>query len=167
MRPGSLTQLLAGLLCTFALSGTPGAVPPAASARLPPPATRQLSLSNKPWRGDFDAMLERRWIRVLVPYSRTLYFIDKGHEHGLTAELVRDFERYVNDTYGDRLGERPLTVVLIPTTRDKLLPDLNAGLGDIAAGNLTVTDERLKRVDFVASIEGSDVRELVLRPDLF
>ncbi|WP_414695310.1 transglycosylase SLT domain-containing protein [Paraburkholderia sp.] len=162
MRPGSLTQLLAGLLCTFALSGTPGAVPPAAPARVAPPAARQLSLTNKPWRGDFDAMLGRHWIRVLVPYSRTLYFIDKGHEHGLTAELVRDFERYVNDTYPDRLDKRPLTVILIPTTRDRLLPDLNAGLGDIAAGNLTVTDARLKLVDFVASLESPDVREVVV-----
>ena len=32
-------------------------------------------------------------IRVLVPYSRTLYYIDKGHERGITAELMREFER--------------------------------------------------------------------------
>ncbi|WP_036020072.1 transglycosylase SLT domain-containing protein [Paraburkholderia mimosarum] len=162
MRFGSLAHLVAGLLCAFALGGAIATVNPPAPASVRPPATRQLSLSNKPWRGDFDGMLERRWIRVLVPYSRTLYFVDKGQERGLTAELVRDFERYVNDTYADRLGKRPLTVVLIPTTRDRLLPDLNAGLGDIAAGNLTVTDERLKLVDFVAQIEGNDVREVVV-----
>jgi len=162
MRFGSLSHLVAGLLCAFALGEAIATVNPAAPASVRPPATRQLSLSNKPWRGDFDGMLERRWIRVLVPYSRTLYFVDKGQERGLTAELVRDFERYVNDTYADRLGKRPLTVVLIPTTRDRLLPDLNAGLGDIAAGNLTVTDERLKLVEFVAQIEGNDVREVVV-----
>jgi len=61
---------------------------------------RQLKLANKPWTGDFDAMLEHRVIRVLVPYSRTLYFSDKGHERGLTAELVRDFERYLNKRGG-------------------------------------------------------------------
>ena len=67
-------------------------------------------------------MLERRIIRVLVPYSRTLYFIDKGRERGITAELVRDFERYVNQKYAKQLGKRPLTVVhRSPTTRDKLL----------------------------------------------
>ena len=162
MRPCSLTQCLAGLLCTFALSGSSGAVPPAAPALAPPPAARQLSLTNKPWRGDFDGMLARRWIRVLVPYSRTLYFIDKGQERGLTAELVRDFERYTNKTYADRLDERPLTVILIPTTRDRLLPDLNAGLGDIAAGNLTVTPERLKLVDFLAPLGQDAVREVVV-----
>jgi hypothetical protein len=31
---------------------------------------------------------------------------------------------------------------MIPTTRDELLKDVNDGLGDIAAGNLTATDER-------------------------
>jgi hypothetical protein len=41
---------------------------------------RQLTIGNKPWQGDFDRMLARRMIRVLVPYSRTLYFTDKGPE---------------------------------------------------------------------------------------
>ena len=111
---------------------------------------RQLSLQNEPWTGDFDPMLERRIIRVLAPYSRTLYFVDKGRERGITAELVRDFERYVNKKYAKQLGKRPLTVFLIPTTRDRLLSGLADGLGDIAAGNLTATEERLKMVDFVA-----------------
>ena len=39
------------------------------------------------WKGDFDGMVERRQIRVLVPYSRTLYFNDKGRERGMTADL--------------------------------------------------------------------------------
>jgi len=59
-----------------------------------PPAEpiRQLPVNLTPWKGDFDALLERRMIRVLIPYSRTLYFVDKGHERGVTAELARDFE---------------------------------------------------------------------------
>ena len=31
----------------------------------------------KPWKGDFDQMLERWTIRVLVPYSRALYYVKK------------------------------------------------------------------------------------------
>jgi hypothetical protein len=65
-------------------------------------------------------MLPGRIIRVLIPYSRTLFFNDKGRECGLTAENVRDFERYLNQKYAKQLGKRPLTVFLIPTTRDKL-----------------------------------------------
>ncbi|UBM11026.1 lytic transglycosylase F [Cupriavidus metallidurans] len=123
---------------------------------------RRLSLANKPWTGDFDAMLEHRVIRVLVPYSRTLYFSDQGHERGLAADLVREFERYLNKKYASQLGKRPLTVIIIPTTRDRLLPDLAAGLGDIAAGNLTETNERLKLVDFSAPRDQKPVRELVV-----
>ena len=41
----------------------------------PKPLTA-LDAELEPWKGDFDGMLERRMIRVLVPYSRTLYFND-------------------------------------------------------------------------------------------
>jgi membrane-bound lytic murein transglycosylase MltF len=123
---------------------------------------RQLSLERKPWKGDFDAMLERRLIRVLIPYSRTLYFNDKGRERGITAENVRDFEHYLNKKYAKLLGKRPLTVYIIPTTRDKLIPELNDGLGDIAAGNLTVTEARLTQVDFAAPKDRKPVREFIV-----
>jgi membrane-bound lytic murein transglycosylase MltF len=125
-------------------------------------APRALSLEHKPWTGDFDQMLERRVVRVLVPYSRTLYFVDKGHERGITAELLREFERYVNSRYAKQLGNRPLTLVFIPTPRDKLLSGLVEGRGDIAAGNLTVTEERLKVVDFVVAAGAKPVREVVV-----
>jgi membrane-bound lytic murein transglycosylase MltF len=121
---------------------------------------RQLALGSKPWQGDFDRMVARRMIRVLVPYSRTLYFNDKGRERGITADTVRDFERYVNREY--KTGKRPVTVYIIPTTRDRLLPDVAAGLGDIAAGNLTVTPERLAIVDFVAPGDQKPVSEIVI-----
>ena len=149
----------------------PAGSPTPAASRVPataPPGTptddkplRELKLANKPWFGDFDKLLERRMIRVLVPYSRSLYYMDRGRERGLTAELVRDFEQYVNRRY--RQGRRPVTVYLIPTTRDRLLSGLEDGLGDIAAGNLTVTDERSKTVDFVVQSDRSTVKELVVR----
>jgi membrane-bound lytic murein transglycosylase MltF len=107
-------------------------------------------------------MLQRRVIRFLVPYSRTLYFNDKGRERGLSAELAREFERFVNKQYASQLGKRPVTLILIPTTRDKLLTNLVAGLGDISAGNLTVTPEREKLVDFVAPRDRKPVRELIV-----
>ena len=92
-------------------------------------------------------------IRVYTPYSRSLYFVDKGRERGLAAELIRDFERWVNQKYAAKLGKRPLTIYIVAATRDKLLSDLNDGLADIAVGNLTVTEERLRVVDFVAPDE--------------
>jgi membrane-bound lytic murein transglycosylase MltF len=127
-----------------------------------PAAPRALPTESKEWKGDFDGMVKRRHIRVLVPYSRTLYYNDKGRERGITADLVRDFERYINKKHAKELGKRPITVFMIPTTRDELLQDVAAGHGDIAAGNLTVTDARRKIVDFVAPADQRPVSEVVL-----
>jgi len=126
------------------------------------PGSRQLDISRKIWTGDFDRMLERRVIRALVPYSRSLYFNDKGRERGITVENVRDFERWINKKYAKRLGKRPLTIYIIPTTRDKLLPEVVQGMGDLAIGNLTVTEERLKTVDFASPADLPGVKELVV-----
>ena len=148
----------AALLClvvTDARGQTP--VPPPAATRAEPP--RQLNLTSKPWTGDFDKMLERRIIRIYMPYSRSQYFIDKGRERGLGAELARDVERYLNAKYAKELGKRPLTVYIVAATRDKLLSDLTEGFADIAMGNLTVTADRLKVVRLV--LAGASRRVLV------
>ena len=150
-----------GWLLTAAL-GVAAAIAPARAADKPADKPRQIAFDVKPWKGDFERMLERRQVRVLIPYSRTLYYIDKGHERGVTADLVRDFERHLNKKHAKRLGKRPLTVVIISTTRDKLLPRVADGLGDIAAGNITVTDERRKVVDFALYQQGPTVRELLV-----
>ena len=104
---------------------------------------------GKKWSGDFDGMAERHLIRALVPYSKTFYFLDGADQRGLTYELLKEFETYVNK----ELQRKSLKVrlVVIPTKRDRLLPALVEGLGDIAAGNLTITSARLKQVDFSAS----------------
>ena len=128
----------------------------------PAPGPRSLPTEFKAWQGDFDGMLERRLVRVLVPYSRTLFFNDKGRRRGVTADTVQDFEKYLNRKYAKQLGKRPLTVSIVPTTRDELLKDVVGGLGDIAAGNLTATDARRKIVDFVAPADQKPVNEIVL-----
>ena len=115
---------------------------------------RQLEITNSVWTGDFDKMLERRIIRVYAPFSRSLNFSDKGRERGIAVELVRDWERYLNIKHAKELGKRPLTIYVMPATRDKLLPGVEYGLADVAIGNLTVTEERLRQVDFVPGDEG-------------
>ncbi len=96
--------------------------------------------SNEKWTGDFDGMVERHLIRALVPYSKTFYFLDGGDQRGLTYESLVGFDKYVNK----QLGKKTMTIrlVVIPTTRDRLLPGLVEGIGDIAAGNLTITPDR-------------------------
>jgi membrane-bound lytic murein transglycosylase MltF len=115
-----------------------------------------------PIKADFDGLVERRVVRVVDPHSRTLYFNDKGRERGISADFVRDFERYINEKYRKQLGKRPITVVIRPTTRDVLLTSVAEGFADIAVGNITVTDERLKLVDLVAPGSVQPVSELAL-----
>jgi len=152
------------LLCAcLAVAQTPApAAKDAAAAEKAAAAARQLSLANKKWTGDFDKMLQRRMIRIYAPYSRSLYFNDKGRERGLSAELVRDFERWLNKKYAKQLGKRPLTIYIVPATRDKLLPDLVDGLADVVFGNLTVTPERLKVVDMVSPPSLRTIDEIVV-----
>lgn len=127
------------------------------------PATKEgLSLRDTTWTGDFEGMLERRVIRVLVPYSRTLFFNDAGHEYGLAAGIMREFERYLNRRYAKRLARRPLTLFMVPTTRDRLLDGLVEGAGDIAAGNLTVTPARAAKVDFFPLPTRTNLREVIV-----
>jgi membrane-bound lytic murein transglycosylase MltF len=145
--------------CVLALASALCALPVGAQHTEEP---RALKIDLEPWTGDFGQLLERRKIRVLLPYSRTLYYNDKGHERGLAAELVRDFERYINTKHAKKLGKRPVTVYIIPVTRAELVADITKGLGDIAAGNVTETPERLKVVDFVAPKDRKPTREVVV-----
>ena len=109
--------------------------------------------------GDFDAMLDRRLIRLVVPYSPTLFFEDKGTIYGTAANGAQLFEGWINKTFA--LGARPLTVPLTPVSREKLFDTLLAGDGDIAAGDITITDELRKKVAFSEPVISS-VREIVI-----
>ena len=91
-------------------------------------------------------MVEKRTIRALVPYSKTFYFLDGADQRGLTYEMLKQFEKFLNKQINTKVLD--IKVIIVPTERDRLLPALAEGLGDIAAGNLTITPERLKTVDF-------------------
>ena len=113
----------------------------------------------KPWTGDFDAMAERRAIRALVVYSKMLYFFDGAEQHGISYEVLKEFEKSINEQLKTKTLK--VHVVFIPVSRDQLLPALLEGRGDIAAANLTITGKRLESVDFSDPFL-SDVRELVV-----
>ena len=85
-------------------------------------------------------MLAKRRIRVLVVYSKTFYFVDRGRQRGATYDGMRAFEDDLNRRL--KTGNLRVNVVFIPVGRDELLPGLVEGRGDIAAANLTITDER-------------------------
>lgn len=123
---------------------------------------RRLEITTKPWKGDFDGMLERRAVRIYVPYSRSLYFVDKGRERGISAQLIRAFERWLNKKYDKQLDHRPITVFVVAATRDRLRDDLLEGRADVAVGNIKVLDELAKDVDFVAPDETAVSTEIVV-----
>jgi membrane-bound lytic murein transglycosylase MltF len=137
------------------LAGAAGAAAAAA-----PADELSIQLQQQPWSGDLDGMIARRYIRVLVPYSRTLYFVDLGGtQRGMSYDFMRAFE----DDFNSRLGRGDLRVhvVFIPVSRAHLLPLLLAGEGDIAAANLTITPERSRLVDFAAPA-ARNVKELIV-----
>jgi len=133
-------RILAALL--LATSLTAGGQAPTEKGRL------GLSLAEitKPWTGDLDGMVERRTIRVLTAYSKTLYFVDRGTPRGTAYDQGKLLEDHLNAS----LKARHLTVRVqfIPVSRDELLPGLVAGRGDIVMGNLTITPARQSIVDF-------------------
>ena len=113
----------------------------------------------KAWTGDFSGMRSRRVIRILVPYSKTIYFIDKGEQFGTAVELGEALGEWLNK--GKKAEIARIRIAFVPTPRDKLLTALNGGLGDIAAGNLTITPDRLRIVDFT-NAGMRDVREILV-----
>lgn len=109
--------------------------------------------------GDFDEIEERRIIRFLVPYSKTFFFLDGAKPQGLIYDNIMAFEKDLNI----QLKNQHIQVhaVVIPTSRKELLPHLNQGLGDVAAGNLTITSERLENVDFTTPFH-KNISELLV-----
>jgi membrane-bound lytic murein transglycosylase MltF len=134
---------------------------PAGASTAAPPAQKtpqMLPISRKPFTGDLDALVKRRLIRVLVPHSKTHYFVERGQPRGIAYEAMKAFE----DELNKKRGHLKVFVVFFPTTRDKLIPDLLAGLGDIAIGSLTITADRDKLVDFSIPTTTKPINEIVV-----
>jgi len=135
------------------------ALPLTARAADTKPTGGEALLENKPWIGDFDKMVEKRQIRVLVAFSKTFYFLDRGRQRGISYDLLKEFEKFVNKKLKTKTLK--IHVVFIPVQRDELIPGLVKGLGDIAVANLTITPERLKQVDFADPLL-TGVKELLV-----
>jgi membrane-bound lytic murein transglycosylase MltF len=98
--------------------------------------------------GGLEPIVKSRVVRILVPFSKTQFFADKTKIYGITVETGRQLEMELNKRYGRSRGFN-IRVEFLPTRRDRLLEELIAGRGDIAAGSLTITPERTALVDFL------------------
>ena len=99
-------------------------------------------------------------IRLLVPYSKTFYFVDRGgKQFGITYDVGHAFEEWLNKR--EKTKTLKIGVVFIPVARDRLLSGLVDGLGDIAAGNITITEQRAKIVQFGDPF-AKDIKEVLV-----
>ncbi|MGE0666795.1 MAG: transglycosylase SLT domain-containing protein [Sphingomonadales bacterium] len=104
------------------------------------PEPRRVEVDPSPWTGDLDGMKDRQVIRILVPYSKTLFFYDKNKEMGVVHDLGVSLEKWANQQTSPEPGKKGMKVIFVPVPEERLLPDLMAGLGDIAAGGLAEGD---------------------------
>lgn len=112
-----------------------------------------------PWKGDLPEMAERRLVRMLTVYEPQYFGFDGRRQVGTVAEGAALFEKFINERLnGPKLK---VNVLIIPVSRDLLIPFLEEGRGDIAAAGLTITPQRLERVDFADPV-ATGVSEVVV-----
>jgi membrane-bound lytic murein transglycosylase MltF len=142
-RRGPRTIPAAFTLCAALLAGLVASAAPAAAIS----SGEALRVeTTRVFTGDYNEMVARRRIRVLIPLSRTFFHYDRGEIRGLAVDMLRAFERQVNAGIRDR--SKRVVIYYLPTPRDKLFTELLAGRGDIVIANLTITPDRERKVDF-------------------
>jgi membrane-bound lytic murein transglycosylase MltF len=109
--------------------------------------------------GDLVDIRRRRYVRALVSYSQTNFFIEGGRACGLEYELLRAYERQLND--GLAPDDVPITMVFVPVPFGDLIPALLDGRGDIAAAGINASRDGSRRVAFSAPYV-TDVRHVVV-----
>ena len=92
--------------------------------------------------GDLAELEKKRVLRVLVAADLGFYYIEDGITKGIIADLLQHFEQDI------RKKHPALHIQIIPVHRDKLLPYVISGLGDLAIANITITTDRKKQVAF-------------------
>ncbi len=117
-----------------------------------------LAHANEPWRGDLDGIVERGFLRILTVHNPLFFSFDGEKQKGIVAELAHLLDQHLAEEIG---RVRSPTVVVIPVARDELIPGLVEGRGDLVMGNLTITPERQKLVDFAPPIH-RNVDELII-----
>lgn len=141
---GLLLMALGLMLGTISMSHAQGILRP------PPVAA---------WLGDLDNMEQHRVIRILVPYSKTIYFIDGGEQLGTAVEFGTALGKWVNK--GRKKEIERIHIAYVPVARADLMAALNDGRGDVIAADLTITPARQEIIDFSAPL-ASGVKEVLV-----
>jgi membrane-bound lytic murein transglycosylase MltF len=162
-----LLLALAAVAATGCSRGPDEAPSPAATAAAAEPGPslvvpEEFAAVARPRKDDLDAMVKRRMLRLLVTFSSTSYFVDRGRQGGMAYDAGRLLEDELNRRF--KTGARKMHVVVVPVTRDQFLPALVEGRGDVAAANLTITPGRLSQVAFSAPVFSGGKEVVVTGP---
>ena len=116
-------------------------------------------LRSEKWTGDLDGLRQRRYIRALVLYNKTNFFYDGPQPRGVTYDLLKEFEKFLNQKL--KTGDKPIYLVFIPVRREEGFKRMTDGRGDIAASNIPIIPELQKYVDFSDPVRAG-AKELVV-----
>jgi membrane-bound lytic murein transglycosylase MltF len=162
-----MTLLVRLAACAAAIvAATPAAAQPTK------PATKAAATARatiaEPYKGDLDGMIQRRLVRILVPYSKTYYFVDRANQRGMAHDVARIMEDDLNKKLAaDKKAKAKhvrVHVVLVPVKREEFIPALRDGRGDIAMANITITPARAAEVDFTAPTRKGVAEVVVTAP---
>jgi membrane-bound lytic murein transglycosylase F len=91
---------------------------------------------------DLDSIQTTNKLKALINYSSTSYFLYKGNPMGFEYELLKKYADHID-----------VELEVIPIKNmDSVFTNLNKGVGDIIAANLTITQERLRTITFTEPI---------------
>ena len=159
-----LVSLAIAAACSNAPEPPPAAPPanatPAAPALIEIPAAPDQPISrrerlNEALKIDLDAIIKRGYVRILVAPSRTHFQTAGGKHRGRAVDVGVALAAELSRTHA-----REIAAVFIETREERLVPNLLAGRGDIAA-NLILTFARDEQVAFAPPIR-SGIRELIV-----
>ncbi len=144
MNTQRVIALLTAALVACALTGRVTAANEQATPAGEPKATT-LQVGSCAWTGDFDGMVKRRVIRVLVPHSKTFYYVENGRARGVSSDIIDALEQEINK---DLKSKALIKLIALPVGRDELMSKLIEGYGDVVIADTSITPERQKRADF-------------------
>ena len=145
---------------TPAANATPAAPAPAPAplpdpAPEPAPSKADVAAWSRPALGDLDTITARGVLRILVPISRTSYYVEGGLQHGATFAAGKHFAAFLAAE-----ASTPISVVFVPTQSEDLVAALNEGRGDIAANLVVSPDQNPPLASTVSAVTG--VSEVVV-----
>jgi membrane-bound lytic murein transglycosylase MltF len=138
-----------------ATNATPGSPPPIDIPQAPDQPISDREKLTDTAKIDLDAIAERGYLRILIAPSRTHFETVDSRHHGRGVDAGIALTRAIGEQTA-----KDVKAVFIATREDRLVADLLAGKGDVAA-NVLLTFARDEQVAFAPPIK-TGIREVVV-----